>query len=203
MQNEVQSRGINYLWHFTKIENLPSILINGLIPRAMLEAQNAIVAYNDTYRFDAQRGANCLSIGHPNYKMFYSLRRQNENQVWIVLAIKPDVLWMKDCAFCHENAASNNVVAIPIDQRKSVQAFRQMFDAVEGKPSRETLKLPDSCPTNPQAEILVFGVIEPRYIIGAITPTKDLETQLSHQYPAFNFQYYPASYSARKDYGHW
>jgi hypothetical protein len=203
MQNEVKNRGIDYLWHFTKIENLPSILANGLTPRVTLDAQGAAVAYNDAHRFDGQLGANCLSVGHPNYKMFYSLRRQDFTQAWVVLAIKPEVLWVKDCAFCHENAASNNVVAIPIHYRKGILAFQRMFDEIAGKPSRSTLNLGNKCPTNPQAEILVFGVIEPQYIIGAITQTKDVEERLKGQYPNFEFLYHRAVYSARKDYEHW
>lgn len=203
MQNEVKNRGIEYLWHFTKVENLDSILTNGLIPREALEQQSANVAYNDQYRLDRQKGANCLSLGHPNYKMFYSLRCQNGAQQWVVLAIKPEILWIKDCAFCYENAASGNVTPIPIQQRKGLQAFQQLFSAATGKPDRASIKLPDDCPTNPQAEILAFGVIEPQYIIGAITPNKALETQFKAQYPNFEFLYHRALYDARLDYEHW
>jgi hypothetical protein len=203
MQNEVQRRKINYLWHFTRIENLESILMNGLIPRANLERGQTQITYNDQYRFDGQKNANCLSIGHPNYKMFYSLRCQEPQQDWVVLAINPEVLWTKDCAFCHENAASNNVTCIPIQNRKGIQSFRKLFDEVPGKPSRSSLKLPDNCPTNPQAEILVFGVIEPIHIVGSITPTKAIETDLKVKYPDFEFLYHRAHYGARLDYEHW
>lgn len=203
MQNEVKKRNITNLWHFTRIENLDSILQYGLIPREFLEAHGAGINYNDQYRFDGQRNANCLSLGHPNYKMFWSLRQQNTNQKWVVLAIKPDVLWLKDCAFCHENAASNNVTSIPINQRKGILAFQKLFDPVIGKPSRASLKLPDNCPTNPQAEILVFDTIEPKFIIGAITPNKEIENELKIRYPNFKFLYHRAHYSARLDYEHW
>lgn len=203
MENAVKSRNIKYVWHFTKMENLNSILTNGLIPRALLEAHGAAVAYNDQYRFDNQKNANCLSIGHPNYKMFYSLRCQDPNQRWVVLAFKPEILWEKDCAFCHENAASNNVAGIPVQYRKGVHAFQRMFAPVAGIPDREVLKLPDDCPTNPQAEILVFGIIEPQYIIGAITSDKQSEQVLKTTYPDFDFLYHKALYFPRFDYEHW
>ncbi|BCL69838.1 hypothetical protein TUMSATVNIG1_17930 [Vibrio nigripulchritudo] len=203
MQTEVKDRGIKYLWHFTKLENLESILENGLIPRSDLEALNANVSYNDEHRYDGQKSANCLSLGHPNYKMFYKLRQDDTNQEWVVIAIKPEVLWIKDCAFCRDNAASNDMTAIPVQKRKGVDAFREMFAAYAGKPDRKTLDLPDDCPTNPQAEILAFGVIEPEYIIGAITPGKSLETKLKEKYPNFDFLYHRAYYSARKDYEYW
>ena len=203
MENEVKSRNINYVWHFTKIENVDSILANGLIPRATLEAQGAAVAYNDQYRIDEQRTANCLSVSHPNYKMFYSLRCQDSSQIWVVVVFKPEILWLKDCAFCHENAASNSVTAIPIQNRKGIDAFRRMFDPVAGKPDRATLKLPDACPTNPQAEILVFDTIEPQYIEGVITPDKQTEQALKARHPNFDFHYHRAPYLARLDYEYW
>lgn len=78
-----------------------------------------------------------------------------------------------------------------------------MFSAVEGKPERAKLKLPNDCPTNPQAEILAFGVIEPQYIVGAITPNKITETDLVAKYPNFKFLYHRAFYDARLDYEHW
>ena len=203
MENEVKSRSINYVWHFTKIENVDSIIANGLIPRATLEAQGAAVAYNDQCRMDGQRTANCLSIGYPNYKMFYSLRCQDSSQIWVVVAFKPEILWLKDCAFCHENAASNNVTAIPIQNRRGVAAFRRMFDPVAGKPDRATLKLPDDYPTNPQAEILVFDTIEPQYIERVITLDKQTEQALKARHPNFDFLYDREFYSARLDHKYW
>lgn len=203
MENEVKSHDINHVWHFTKIENVDSILTSGLIPRATLETRGAAVAYNDQYRIDEQRSANCLSIGHPNYKMFYSLRCQSLNQAWVVVAFKPEILWLKNCAFCHENAASSNVTAIPIQLRKGVAAFERMFAPVAGKPDRAALKLPNDCPTNPQAEVLVFDTIDPQYIEGVITPDKQTEQALKAKYPNFNFLYHQAFYSPRLDYEHW
>jgi len=203
MENEIKKREIDYLWHFTRLENLDSILRNGLIPRADLEARAAQVKYNDQYRIDGYKEANCLSLGHANYKMFYSLRQQNTAQVWVVVAVIPEVLLTKDCAFCHENAASSNVTSIPIQERKGIDAFQRMFEPVDGKPDRDDLGLPDDCPTNPQAEILVFDTIEPELIVGAITPSKALETELIEKYTNFEFLYHRGHYSARKDYEYW
>lgn len=203
MKASVEKRNIKYVWHFTRLENLHSILTNGLIPRATLEAQSIDAVYNDGYRLDGARNANCLSIGHPNYKMFYSLRQQNPQQEWVVIACQPSILWLKDCAFCHENAASTSVTSIPIANRKGVAAFERIFSPADGKPSRADLNLPDHCPTNPQAEILVFGTIEPQYIIGAVTQSSAREHELEIKYPKFEFRYHTALFSARLDYAHW
>ena len=203
METAVKKRNIVSLWHFTKLENVDLILTDGLVPRAVLEDKKAPVVYNDELRLDKCKDANCLSIGYPNYKMFYSLREKNNAQKWVIVALKPDILWLEDCAFCNENAASNNVTEIPLDLRKGTTAFQKLFVPIEGKPSRETLKLPDAYPTNPQAEVLVFGTIAPRYIIEIITPNKLTAQRLKGKHPNFKFLHKPELYSSRLDYECW
>lgn len=203
MKSIVKEREIKYIWHFARLKNLGSILHHGLIGRSTLERWAEPPEFNDSYRLDRQKDAVCCSIGHPNYKMFYSLRMNNPAEEWVVIACKPDILWEKECAFCTENAASNNVACIPIEQRKNKKAFERMFEEVDGIPSRAEIGLGNDCPTNPQAEILVFGNIEPKYIIGAICPTKAIEIRLKNQFPDFDFLYHRSFYSPRKDYKHW
>jgi hypothetical protein len=185
LKEAIQARNIRYVWHFTQLENLKSILVEGLLPRSELERRSLPPKFNDLYRLDLQRGAICCSIGHPNYKMFYALRKRNVADEWVVIAVKPEVLWEKDCAFCVENAASNNVTRIPLDQRKGIEAFDKLFDDCEGKPSRGELGLPTGFPTNPQAEILIFDTIEPAYMLGASVQSQEtLDNGLtSYLYP--------------------
>jgi len=203
MKQTVKNRGIKLIWHFTKIENLDSILQEGIIPRATLDARGGDIEFNDSFRYDEQRDANCLSIGYPNYKMFYRLQQEDKAQDWVICAVKPNILWLKECAFCNENAASNNVTAIPIERRKGKDSFEKLFEPVEGKPDRTALKLPDDYPTNPQAEVLVFGVIEPRYIIGAAVPNKDIENELKAKHSDFEFRCLRSLFRPRLDYAHW
>jgi len=203
MKDAVKKRGIEYVWHFTRLSNVDSILRHGLISRQELENSGMLSEFNDDYRLDFQEDAICCSLGHPNYKMFYSLRQSNADVKWVVLAIAPDVLWEKDCAFCVSNAASNEVTCIPISLRKQLDAFNKLFEEIDGKPSRAELGISDCCPTNPQAEILIFEQIEPEYIIGAITQDKATETELKTKYSHFEFLYHSALFSARKDYNHW
>lgn len=203
MQATIEARSIDHVWHFARLSNLDSILRNGLISREQLELQFTPPDFNDDYRYDLQKDAICCSIGHPNYKLFYRLRINNPDEDWVVIGCEPKILWEKDCAFCVENAASNNVTCIPIQDRKGEQAFNNMFEEIEGIPSRTDLALPDDCPTNPQAEILVFDNIEPDDIVGAICPSKAIENDLKSRYPKFEFLYHRAHYSARKDYAHW
>ena len=105
LKDIVESRNIEFVVHFTRIEILVSILKNGIIPRQELESNNSEAKFNDEHRIDGFKNATCCSICHPNYKMFYSYRQADLAQEWVVIGIKKDIIWEKDCAFCVENAA--------------------------------------------------------------------------------------------------
>ena len=101
-------RGIETLVHFTRFENLESILNKGLMSRKELEkwdSENQPV-FNDSQRLDQCPDSISLSISFPNYKMFFPYRQKNTAK-WAVILLKPDILWEMDCAFCMDNAASS------------------------------------------------------------------------------------------------
>jgi len=155
----VEERKITSLFHFTHIQNLKSIMKRGLLSRTEVEelAKTELLQINDNKRLDKQREAICLSIGFPNYRMFYSYHQGNYDD-WVVISLKPEILWKYDCAFCHRNAASNECKNIDINSRKRVEALKRLFDDINDV-KREDLHLPKSFPTDPQAEVLVFDRI--------------------------------------------
>lgn len=203
VEKAVKSKEIKHVWHFTRLTNLRGILSHGLLSKQSIVDSQLFSCFNDEHRLDAQEGSICCSLGHPNYKMFYRLREENPASEWVVLALKPSVLWKKDCAFCITNAASNEVTDIPVEQRKGTIAFNRLFSEVSGKPSRNDLGISDSCPTDPQAEVLVFGNIETKYIIGVATQSKKTKEVLKTKYPDFKFLYHERPFSPRKDYQYW
>lgn len=203
MKDFVEKKGIKYLVHFTRLENLTSILEDGLIPRNELESSAINATFNDEHRYDNCKDALCCSVSHPNYKMFYSLRMENPDVEWCVLGIKKKVLWEKDCAFCIENAAKSSVTSIPLDERKGKDSLKKLFDEIDGFPARSELKIPDNFPTNPQAEILVFDKIEPDDIIGVCFQNEDRKNEYKKLYNSFKFIYNDEFFSYRKDYEHW
>ncbi len=203
MKNTVRERNIKVIWHFTRLSNLDSILKHGLRSRRKLEQLGIITEINDPYRFDNQENATCCSLGHPNYKMFYTLRQDNPEVEWVVLGIKKSILWKKDCAFCVENAASGNVTCIPIHLRKGKEAFNKMFEEIEDKPSRKELGISECCPTNPQAELLVFASIPPKYILVVVSDKKKIADHLAQHYKELDILHNNALFFARKDYQHW
>jgi hypothetical protein len=163
-QQFCRERAIPSLVHFTRLQNLTNILEKGLLSRLELEklSLDQQPPFNDPDRLDECRGAVCLSIAFPNYKLFY--RYGSGNRVdWVVLLLNVAVLWELDCAFCQENAASSAVRRIALSQRKQLSALKAMFADYPGI-RRKVLDIPTYYPTHPQAEVLVFKPIPPHYI---------------------------------------
>ena len=201
IQAFVVERQIKFLFHFTRLENLTSILARGLYPRGECAERGITAITNDGYRLD-YTDAICLSVGFPNYKMFYGLRKDSPGTQWAVVALRPDVLWLKDCAFCRENAAKAAVTDIPVAHRKGLAAFRTLFDDFEDK-QRASLNLPPEYPTHPQAEVLVFEHIGPESIIGAVFNDIAFRDQYLAKGTAYQFKYIPDLFKGRVDYMHW
>ena len=115
-----------------------------------------------------------LSLSFPNYKMFYSIRETRkkiagaDHSQGVVLLLDVEVLWELDCAFCRENASSNRVRHIPLEDRKGPDALRSLFQEEFYDDTkvilRRSLAIPAHYPTNPQAEILVFDKIPSKHI---------------------------------------
>lgn len=158
----ISKRNIDSLMHFTRAENLPSILEHGICPRAALDEGKAI--FNDEYRFDNCEDAVCTSIEFPNYKMFYRLRMDNPEADWVVLVISADVMIDFNCAFCEMNAGSKPMYSMPLEERMGSSALQTLFKDVSDGRRRVDLGIPDCLPTNPQAEVLVFATIPTDYI---------------------------------------
>lgn len=164
MEKILMQKRIDYLFHFTRAENLENILKYGLLPKSVLRRECIPTVFNDEYRYDGCEDAVCTSIEFPNYKMFYTLRQDNPDVDWVVLLLDAKILCDFDCAFCCENAGSANMYQTDIESRKGLEAFLKLFDEQEGCCSREEMNLPNYYPTNPQAEVLVFANIPVEYI---------------------------------------
>jgi hypothetical protein len=201
IEDFAKQRGIKYLMHFTKLANLGSIEERGLVTRDVLVAESNIDALNDAYRHD-HTNAVCLSIGFPNYKMFWGLRKDNPGTDWVVVAVDPSALWQLPCAFCAANAAKAEISAIPLETRMTVEAFHGMY-ADYGDKTRAKLGIGDPYPTNPQAEVLMLQGVPRAYIPGVWVPSTTMQTAVKALHPTFGVGLGSSLFGARSDYAHW
>jgi hypothetical protein len=161
-----KERGINELIHFTKIQNVRSILDIGLNSKDY----NCEIAkkhkINDRERFDYRTHMISLSISYPNCKMFYRNRMNDRKQKWAVLRLSPSILWELDCLFCPTNAANNTISSSSDKALSGSRALQQMFNN-----KTENLRACD--PTDSQAEVLVNSHIPTKYIESVLVETED------------------------------
>ncbi len=153
-------RKIEQHFHFTQAPNLPRILKRGLLTRTQLELLKQEepgfkAALNDDLRLDEQANSISISVSFPNSKLFWKFRNECRT-AWAVLQLDPSLLWDYPCAFCPTNAASNACKG-KHSEFMNPAAFEAMFHQQLG--SRHGM--PDSMPTDVQAEVLVYATIPP------------------------------------------
>lgn len=156
----VMDLSIPHLVHFTRCENIPSIVQHGIMSVAALKKKDVDVIRNDERRWDGQLHGTSLSIAFPNYAMFYKYRELMPGSEWAVLLISRRVLWEKPCGFYSLNAADGRMTRRPPHEMKSAQALSEMF-ADDG--NRRFFLRPYH-PTDAQAEVMVYDTIEPSLI---------------------------------------
>ncbi len=197
------ARGITRLYHFTRLINLESIVENGLLTREQIREQELKSAFSDNRRWDDHPNATCCcSIEFPNYKMFYVVRRNHGAYEWVVIEISPDILLEKDCTFYPMNAAKSEFRNKDVNDFKGVEAFNAMFQE-RPRWTRAIAKIPESYTTNPQAEVLVFDQIEPKYILGIYTDKQNIADEWNAKEPKMELVVRGDVFDDRKDWKLW
>lgn len=170
----VRRRGIEQLIHFTRLKNLGSILRHGIYPRARLYQLPVGPIANDPTRADGRPDAVSLSVTHPNERLFDKWRRRYSHETWVILAVRPDVLWQSDCELFYRNAARGSghcQVPLAKPRRPSAVELERLFAEPESPPNRAEMGHRDCDTTDPQAEVMLFGVIQPRVLRTVYTET--------------------------------
>lgn len=163
----VKARNVQYLTHFTPLENLTSILRRGIYPRSMVDKVGDAV-FCDALRLDGHLDASCLSISFPNDKMFYKCRNTIASKGWVVMLLNPSILWSKKVAFMKTNAANAFFRNKSVQSFFGFEAFESLFKESSLGPARLAKNLQRFDPTDVQAEVLVFQVIKPQLIEGLV-----------------------------------
>jgi len=185
IKNIAEGRNIKYLVHFTRLENLESIIEHGFISRKKLEGSVLNASFNDDMRLDNQPNTISTSVSFPNHKMFYKYKI-NSNSKWVVLKIKIDILYNQKAAFCMHNAADRKIRNKNINNLMDGSAFKSMFDDGNYQSSRVEQGLKSYDPTDPQAEILIFDSIPSKFIEGIYFDDKFNLSRFKVNYPCIN-----------------
>lgn len=154
----LRERGITELFHFTHINNVSSIISSGgLWPRSVHKELGIIAQYSDQMRLDNTINATSLSISFPNYMMLYQ-KQKNYGSNYAILVFDSSLLYLENekVLFCYKNAASTEGKFI---SGCDIKSFNTLFDAEFRNDT-----LPEKYPTNSQAEILIEGIIDIKYI---------------------------------------
>jgi hypothetical protein len=210
----VTRRKIEYLVHFTRIDNLNSILENGLIPVSVQQENKIPSVHNDEHRIDSKLDCTSCSIAFPNYKLFYIFREYKfPGSSWVVIVLDKDVLFSNITYFCQTNAAG---VFPRISSEKELctaTAFENMFcNSLTTKENkviqRASLQINDYITTDPQAEILISDAIDKKYIrCICFQKQPDIDEYITKYgkdlLKEYDYQIVPDFFDDRKDYMFW
>jgi hypothetical protein len=163
------------LLHATRIENLASILEQGLIPISHAKFSGLDKAKtNDSTRY--LHGANCLSVGWPNTK---TLASWGPIGSFALIEIESTILLKKPWFSFPTNSSSKECLDAYVSNPVAfcgVDALANLFldTAVTNtgrELNRESLGIPIGFPNDPQAEIAIDELIEPWWFNKIIFPT--------------------------------
>jgi hypothetical protein len=175
INSDVRKRKIRWLCHFTQSRKLSHILgeAAGIYSIEWLkENRPDIFDQNDSNRLDGYPNYINCSIEYPNT---WFLNKAKKREVlftdWSILLLKADLLWLPKTRFAYRNAA-----AISSNIKEGFEAYSKMFaDSITGAYgktfTRDKNHVP-SCPTDGQAEVLIYQHIPIDQIIGIVFADK-------------------------------
>lgn len=164
----LKERRIDTLIHFTRLENLASILSYGLLSRGAIATDPRVgrVRTNEPELPEAWRDMISLNISFPNYRLFYQMQAMRGFE-WVVLAY--DAALLLQLPFFSFIFPAANLIRTPVFSAEiaptlqSYPAFENLFmdtDTVR----RRILRIPDAYPTHPYSELLIPGSIANQYL---------------------------------------
>ena len=124
----IQQRKIQNLIHFTRFENLESILRSGFISRKILIEKKFYFEPNDTGRLDCKDDATCFSIEFPNSFLLNTFKKKYPHSKWVIIILNINLInHYSKKHFCNRNAGGA-ASWVNSDNSKNWLAFESMFD---------------------------------------------------------------------------
>ncbi len=184
----IRARGISRVVHFTPFPNLLGIFrVGRLLPRDALLAHARennderlldYVAFNDTLRLDARPDCINLSIQHPNIALLRRFRQRFVHcDLWAILLLSPTCLETPGTLFTTGNAASTQVRRF--GTREGPEGLAALFAESRHAVNLHGVRvlgrrdLPPSCPTDPQAEVLLPRAVSVEELLGIAVATPE------------------------------
>lgn len=173
-------RGATRLCHFTKTKSLVHILdsIEGIVASDFIKSD--IKNQNDLSRCDGQTDYVCCSLEYPNSWYWKKAVNRDQDLVfsdWVVLVIDLSIIKQAKIKYSPCNAAKNNGYYISEDLSK----FNKLFDnpLTIGQPRYRETNMLKCCPTDDQAEILIYKNIPLRYIKSIIAGNENVANNIN------------------------
>lgn len=161
----LRERSVRHLVHFTHIDNLTSIVKQGILPRSSVKEKGIV---SDGMRLDGNEEYGCFSLTYPNYLMLYQKRKKSPDQ-YIILMIAIEALSEikeEDILFFPGNAARSDLRGKDGHEKTAIEAmFENKILSGDGiSIRREEQRLESQYTTDPQAEVQVKSIIPAKYI---------------------------------------
>lgn len=161
----INKRKIRNLVHFTNIENLESILMNGILSVDDLKEEKLNFKNNDMDRQDGKLNCSCFSVEYPNTFLFDKFRNNN---TWCVIVLDIEKVLLNNQNikyFTYCNAARSDArYNLGIGNLCNSRHFENMFICINPNYNhnynRNEKKIKSYLPTDAQAEILVSGRVK-------------------------------------------
>lgn len=164
VQEQISERGITRICHFTPSRNLVHIVAEGkgVLSTAQLnQNERALFTQQDLTRLDAHPAHISCSIQYPN-AWYYASKRNPVGEAsnfpdWVMLEIDPHHLARADTLYCQNNAGGGTLLEAGVEAFESLYALK-VKDS-KGRTFNRAPTRPKSCPTNDQAEAMIYDRI--------------------------------------------
>lgn len=172
---EINTRRITRLCHFTRISKLLHILSTeeGIMATADLNEEcSDLLTQNDKMRLDGYSDHVNCSIQYPNTYYLDSVRNSDPIfKNWVIIFIDPRIMCNSSTKFCYRNAAANCGEYV----ESGFKGLESMFqNTVYSKYSfTRTPQMLPCCPTDVQAEVLIYKNIPRTAILSIAAPTEE------------------------------
>jgi hypothetical protein len=165
----VEERGIEYLVHFTSIENLSGICRErAILSLTKLRELNCPYNQIDNERIDRQLQYIFCSVTYYNFLYHYLI--SSKSSCWVLLHIRTDYMWKNKTQFCTTNAATDGGAHLGRGLDKLQNLFAPQVFARRGIQTR--FNKPENLPTNIQAEVLVYESISLEDVIKIVVKNR-------------------------------